>query len=101
LKVTFPRCKNCREENSAYKHKKWLGNIKRKLCGYCGEHPLIPGHKSCKFCLSATHRRRYVKGLCGKCGERPISKKSTALCDPCLKSNRVYSAAYRTQKELA
>lgn len=101
LNVTYPRCKTCCEENSQYKQKKWRSNIKKHLCGYCGKNHVIPGHKSCKMCLSATHRRRYVMGLCGKCGKSPISKRSKALCDLCLEGNRVSSAAYRTQQAIA
>ena len=91
-------CLECTTEVSDYKKERRDSALKLGLCPICVTDKVVKGHTMCKGCLSASHRRRYVKGLCGKCGEKPLSKKSIALCDDCLEENRTASKLYRRKK---
>lgn len=94
-------CDTCKENKKIYKQKRRKGFLKLGICPYCERRKVIKGKKGCKLCLSATHRRRYNRGLCGQCGERPITEKSDALCNLCLGVNRKRSAAQRKLKRLS
>lgn len=88
-------CARCKKEAAG--HKKLLRKkaIRRGFCVYCLTRKARSGHKSCEHCVSATHRRRYIKGLCGLCGNRPIGKNKIALCDMCAKLSKTKVANYR------
>jgi len=81
-------CTPCKEKQKRYKSKRRKEAIDKGICPVCYKRKLFMGYKTCKSCLSATHRRRILKGLCGACGKHKLSKKSAALCDSCLKKNR-------------
>ncbi len=93
-------CSKCSSEQSEYKKNRRDAALVLGLCPVCLDNPVVKGHTMCKKCFSASHRRRYVKGLCGKCGEKPLSKNSISLCDDCLEENRLVSKKYRRKKKL-
>jgi len=76
-------CTKCKKASTTYKRGLRKRALKKGLCGYCQEKPVISGQTACVSCVSATHRRRYNQGLCGTCGKRPISKNHIALCEVC------------------
>ena len=81
-------CRKCKKKNSDYKRKYRMSLLRRGMCTACNKRKKLPGKTFCRYCLSATNRRRLTQGLCNSCGKRPLSKKSSAFCDPCLKMNR-------------
>jgi hypothetical protein len=91
-------CVRCKKEAAG--HKKLLRKraSKHGLCVYCQTRKALPGHKSCRHCVSATHRRRYVEGLCGLCGTRPIGENKIALCDVCAALSKTRTANYRQKR---
>jgi hypothetical protein len=98
-------CNKCKRKSVLYKKLLRKKAIKHGLCVYCLSRKAMPGHVSCRSCVSATHRRRYIKGLCGQCGERPIGKNKIALCDECAEKSKAKTTIYRQkikyQSELA
>jgi transposase-like protein len=96
-------CDECKEKSENYKKNLRKQAIKRGLCIYCviqKGHTFIgrkalSGHKSCRRCISATHRRRYALGLCGHCGKNPIGKGKIALCNECAEASKTKTAIYR------
>ena len=94
-KNAFKICLSCQEKNLQYKQKIRKNNQKKGMCIYCGTKPPLKDRKTCKHCLSSTHRRRIAEGLCGTCGKRPISSRSTAKCDICLEINKTSSHTHR------
>lgn len=93
-------CDACKEHKKEYKRKRRERLLKKGICPYCEKRKVIPDKKSCKKCLSATHRRRYNVGVCGNCGKRPIADHSNALCYKCLKVNRKRATAVRKLKRM-
>ncbi len=97
----FIKCTACLEKNSIFKKELRRKYLEQGLCGICGQNKVLPGHTTCKLCLSADYRRSYVKGLCGKCHVNPINKKrSKALCNSCLDLNKrhVYGLRHGNKK---
>jgi len=94
-------CDKCKKEKQEYKNKRRKEFLKSGICPYCEKRKIVKGKKSCKKCLSATHRRRYNVGLCGQCGRRSIADHSEALCHTCLRINRKRSEALRKLNRLA
>jgi formylmethanofuran dehydrogenase subunit E len=96
----FKICTKCQEKNTAYKQASRIANYGKGLCTCCGKTPPLKDRKTCMHCLSYTHRNRIVHGLCGSCGKNPLSRFSTALCDGCLKVNRINARRKRlTQRK--
>lgn len=79
-------CHKCSSKTQEYKNQLRQNAIKEGLCAVCHKKKAIPGYKTCKYCLSATYRRRIANGICGSCGKRPISGKSISQCATCLKA---------------
>jgi hypothetical protein len=92
-------CKKCKRALVEYKRGLRNKALKRGQCGYCHRRRVVEGKKACKKCLSATHRRREQIGLCGSCGEHPIAHEGGALCEKCLKRDRVKTSLYRKGKK--
>ena len=88
-------CTNCREKSLTYKKERREGFIKKGICGCCETEKVIPEHTSCKKCISATYRRRYLQNLCGRCGKHPITSESTTLCSFCTEKNKKRSKKNR------
>jgi hypothetical protein len=97
LRHKHKKCTSCNNQDTIYKRKRRIRFVKAGLCTCCGKLPPVKGKKTCKICLSYTHRERIAKGLCGICGKHPISHKSITLCDNCLKHNRENIRRYRTK----
>lgn len=96
----FKKCHTCYDKNAKLKAYIRDKNIRNNLCACCGKVPPMPGKKTCKLCLSYTHRSRIAQGLCGRCGKHPIDKKnSVVLCKFCLILNRENTNRCRTLKE--
>jgi hypothetical protein len=93
-------CQSCVEEISEYKKERREHALKEGLCPVCTKRKISKGHTTCRKCLSASHRHRYLKGLCGKCGEKPLAKNSISLCQDCLNDNKKTSRSYRRKKRL-
>jgi len=81
-------CLKCKKYVSEYKKELRRKAMKRGLCGTCQKNKALFGYAVCRFCLSATYRRRIKSGLCGICGLKPLSKDSISQCDKCLEKNR-------------
>jgi hypothetical protein len=85
-------CTSCREEASQMKKKRRELFLKQGFCGVCGKRKALPGHTSCKKCLSSVNRRRIIQGICGTCGKNPIdSPRSIHQCSTCLEKNNIKS----------
>jgi hypothetical protein len=93
-------CQSCADETSGYKKTRRENALQEGLCPICAKRKVDIGHTTCKKCLSASHRHRYIKGLCGKCGKKPIAKNSISLCRGCLKENKRSSKVYRHKKRI-
>lgn len=93
-------CQSCANETSEYKKERREHALKEGICPICVKRKVIKGHTTCRKCLSASHRHRYIKGLCGKCGEKPLAKNSISLCLDCLNENKKASKEYRRKKRL-
>ena len=93
-------CHSCKEASSEYKKNLRETALEHGMCGVCGKRPAIKNHTSCKLCISATHRRRYIQGLCGKCGKNPIAHGSISLCKSCIIVNRKRAREYREQLQV-
>jgi len=91
-------CARCKKRATDYKKILRKKAFKYGFCVYCMTRKVVPGHKSCRHCVSATHRRRYIKGLCGLCGIRPIGEKKVALCEVCARLSKAKVAHYRYKK---
>jgi hypothetical protein len=88
-------CQACHENTAAYKVAKRQKALKEGICPICNEREVMPGHASCRECLSASHRHRYINGLCGECGKRPLAENSISFCEVCLEEKRKNSKEYR------
>lgn len=88
-------CDECMGKSTEYKREKRNESLKQGICGVCNKRKITKGHTTCKKCLSATHRHRYLNKLCGKCGKNPLAKNSITLCQGCLEENRNVSREYR------
>lgn len=92
-------CIECKNKSMIYKRERRKVALKKGLCGYCERAKVIPGHTSCKKCISATYRRRYNKDLCGRCGKYPITSGSTTLCQRCTEENRKRSQIHKKKNK--
>lgn len=88
-------CPECKEKKKKYRKKRRVLAVKKKICIYCEKRKAIPGKHSCRKCISATHRRRYINGLCGACGKHPIRKPGAAFCEICARNNRTKIRIHR------
>ena len=88
-------CTKCKSESLTYKKERREEFLSKGLCGCCETEKVIPGQTSCKKCISATYRRRYLKNLCGRCGKHPITSESTTLCFFCTEKNKKRSKKNR------
>lgn len=91
-------CDSCKKKKRIYKKKRRIKFLKKGICPYCEKRKCAPKRKGCIQCISATHRRRYIKGICGQCGKRPIAKESVALCTICLGINKKRASIRRKFK---
>jgi len=92
-------CFKCKKKAKEYKDSLRKKAKQKGICVYCLDRPARKGHNSCRRCVSATHRRRYLQGLCGQCGKKPINYPDESVCPSCAKKNRERAAEIRKRKK--